>query len=257
MTKYEFLGDLSRLLSDLSEEERGEALQYYEDYFTDAGRDQEQAVIQELESPEKVAAKVRGAEIEDVQYGESGAMKDAAYPEVMGDRGSNDNMGSGNPGDGAAYGQTDGDASNFTQSGQNASTGSGQAESVDNSNQILKWLLIFAVAIVVIPVVIPTAAGIVITIAALIFALFITLFGTGIGLGIGGIVSMFVGLYYCITANFADAILCIGTGLVLLPLGISLCYLGGLVIIKLAPGVIRLCQKLWDGLCYLGRKLFK
>ena len=37
MTKYEFLGDLSRLLADLPEEERKQALHYYEDYFADAG----------------------------------------------------------------------------------------------------------------------------------------------------------------------------------------------------------------------------
>lgn len=252
MTKYEFLGDLSRLLSDLSEEERGEALQYYEDYFADAGRDQEQAVIMELESPEKVAAKIRSAETGDVQYGESGAMKDAAYPEVVSHNGSAGDADGGNAGNGAASGWEGGNGPHDAQEG----AGSGRVKAEDNSSQIIKWLLIFAVAIVAIPVVVPTAAGILITIAALIFALFVALFGTGIGLGIGGLVSICIGLYYCITANFADAILGIGAGLVLLPVGIMLCYLGGLLFMKAAPGVIQLCRKVWDGICHLGQKIF-
>ena len=32
MTKYEFLGDLSRLLADLPEEERKQAMHYYANY---------------------------------------------------------------------------------------------------------------------------------------------------------------------------------------------------------------------------------
>ena len=54
MTKYEFLGDLSRLLKDLPEEERKQALHYYEDYFADAGEDNEQEVLNELGSPENM-----------------------------------------------------------------------------------------------------------------------------------------------------------------------------------------------------------
>ena len=53
MNRQEFLEKLRLLLGDLSEEEREEAIQYYEDYFADAGPEMEEQVIRELGSPEK------------------------------------------------------------------------------------------------------------------------------------------------------------------------------------------------------------
>lgn len=58
MTKYEFLGDLSRLLSQLPEEERDEAIKFYEDYFNEAGKENEQKVMEELGTPQEVAKKI-------------------------------------------------------------------------------------------------------------------------------------------------------------------------------------------------------
>ena len=45
MTKFEFLGDLSRLIADLPQEEVDQAMEYYEDYFADAGPEKEQEII--------------------------------------------------------------------------------------------------------------------------------------------------------------------------------------------------------------------
>ncbi len=59
MNKIEFMDRLSYLLHDLSEEEQEDALQYYKDYFDDAGVDNEANVINELGSPERVAAIIR------------------------------------------------------------------------------------------------------------------------------------------------------------------------------------------------------
>ena len=61
MTKFEFLGDLSRLIADLPEEDREQAMEYYEDYFTDAGPDKEQEVIKEFISPAYIAEQLREA----------------------------------------------------------------------------------------------------------------------------------------------------------------------------------------------------
>ncbi len=71
MNRSEFMARLEKLLTGISEEERSEALQYYEDYFDDAGPANEQKVIQELGSPEKVAATIRaGMEDNGAQSGE-------------------------------------------------------------------------------------------------------------------------------------------------------------------------------------------
>ena len=53
MNRVEFMETLSRLLQDIPEEDRIDALKYYNDYFDDAGPENEQNVIEELESPEK------------------------------------------------------------------------------------------------------------------------------------------------------------------------------------------------------------
>ena len=45
--------------SILSEEERREALSYYQSYFEDAGEENEERILKELESPEKVAATIK------------------------------------------------------------------------------------------------------------------------------------------------------------------------------------------------------
>ena len=41
MNRVQFMEQLKKLLSDISEEERQEALEYYESYFDDAGEDHE------------------------------------------------------------------------------------------------------------------------------------------------------------------------------------------------------------------------
>ena len=59
MNKTEFLEQLERLLYDIPEQEREEALDFYRSYFEDAGEDQESNVIQELGNPGKVAAIIK------------------------------------------------------------------------------------------------------------------------------------------------------------------------------------------------------
>ena len=55
MNRKEFLDELAFLLQDIEDVERDEAIQYYQDYFDEAGIENEQQVINELGTPEKVA----------------------------------------------------------------------------------------------------------------------------------------------------------------------------------------------------------
>lgn len=59
MNRAQFMKQLEKLLSDISEEERKEALDYYESYFDDAGPEREAEVLRELGSPGKVAAIIK------------------------------------------------------------------------------------------------------------------------------------------------------------------------------------------------------
>lgn len=55
MNRKEFMTELEERLRAISPEEKQEALQYYEDYFEDAGKEEEDRIIRELVSPENVA----------------------------------------------------------------------------------------------------------------------------------------------------------------------------------------------------------
>ena len=85
MDRKEFIDKLDYLLQDIEDIEREEALQYYEDYFDEAGSENESQVIKDLGSPERVAAIIKaGLENQfdqDIEYSEKG-MDNANYKEV-------------------------------------------------------------------------------------------------------------------------------------------------------------------------------
>lgn len=58
MTRQEYMQQLAALLAAMSEAERRDALDYYEEYFDAAGPEKEAQTIQELGSPQNVAEKI-------------------------------------------------------------------------------------------------------------------------------------------------------------------------------------------------------
>lgn len=58
MNKYDFLSRLRNALSSLPQEERDAAMNYYEEFFSEAGEDNEQAVIASLGAPEELAKSI-------------------------------------------------------------------------------------------------------------------------------------------------------------------------------------------------------
>lgn len=68
MNKAVFIERLEYLLSDIPEEEREEAIAYYQDYLDEAGEDREADVLSEFGSPERIASIIRSnlnADLED------------------------------------------------------------------------------------------------------------------------------------------------------------------------------------------------
>ena len=59
MNRVEFMQQLERLLMDIPEHDRLDAIAYYNDYFDEAGAENEAQVIRELGSPEKVATIIK------------------------------------------------------------------------------------------------------------------------------------------------------------------------------------------------------
>lgn len=60
MNRQEFMYRLAAELSMLPQEETLAAMEYYDEYFDEAGPDREQEAIRELGSPEKIAAQIKG-----------------------------------------------------------------------------------------------------------------------------------------------------------------------------------------------------
>ncbi len=59
MNRAEFMNRLTALLHDVSPAEREEAIQYYNDYFDDAGAENEASVIASLGTPEELAKTIK------------------------------------------------------------------------------------------------------------------------------------------------------------------------------------------------------
>lgn len=59
MSREEFMRQLEYLLQDIEDEDKADALQYYKDYFEEAGEGHEEQVIKEFGSPERIAAMIR------------------------------------------------------------------------------------------------------------------------------------------------------------------------------------------------------
>lgn len=73
MDRAQFMRELENLLADIPETEKREALEFYDNYFDDAGPENEVSVLRELGSPEKVAAIIKAdlkGSAEQYEYGE-------------------------------------------------------------------------------------------------------------------------------------------------------------------------------------------
>ena len=77
MNRMDFMNRLSVLLSDLPENERKEAMEYYNDYLNDAGVENEGEVLEALGTPEELAATIREG-LQDAQ-GQQGVFSEEGF----------------------------------------------------------------------------------------------------------------------------------------------------------------------------------
>ena len=228
MNKDEFLRQLEVLLSGISQEERTEALAFYRSYFEDAGEANEAKILEELESPQKVADSI----IKDlgVQPGEacsSGAQGASAGAEW-------------NP---AVQGAA-----------QNASKGvpQGAAQNAAYSTQEKDGMPGWAIVLLVITS--PVWLGMILVILSALLGIVAALFGIAIAvvavmgaLLICGVVLFGAGIGTAIAGNPAIGIGLMGAGLIVLAIGILAVVLvvwifGGFLPWAL-KGIWKLCKK--------------
>lgn len=231
MRKEEFLERLEMLLSDISQEEREEAMAFYRSYFEDAGEADEARIIQELESPENVAetikrdlgmvtVSVQGAETCDDTY-EQKRQADGTYYKWSEHEQSN------------PYGNY-----NDSQSSQN-----------DNEKKN-SWLIPLLIVIAVFTA--PAWIGILSGIIGTVFGLSAALVGITFSMFVVGVV--FVGLGIAMLAGLSAAVVSIpvglafvGSGLLVLALALLLLLACVAVFGRFFPwackGIYNLCKK--------------
>ncbi|MBR3808099.1 MAG: DUF1700 domain-containing protein [Lachnospiraceae bacterium] len=94
MTRQEYMHRLALALADVPQSEKDEALQYYNDYFDDAGAENEQEVMRSLGAPEKLAESIR-AEFFSGKSGQEHTTYQDSYAETTGDSEKSNKLSSG------------------------------------------------------------------------------------------------------------------------------------------------------------------
>ena len=222
MNRVEFMAELERLLADLPEDERQAAVQYYADYFADAGAENEAEVIRELGSPEKTAESIKAD-----YYGRTFDESRFEYKDYM-----------------EKYGQQ---ASGQQTSGQQqaGTAGASGEEKKPWTSRGLKILLIVLIAIVVWPVSLGLICAVVGILAAVV-CLFAGLVIAAVCVMIAGGVTAVTGLLMSVAYPPA-ALMTTGIGLLLFVLGliatvgtVKLCMI---VYPAMLRGFVELCRR--------------
>lgn len=258
MSKEEFMKELEYLLSDIPEEEKRDGLEYYRDYLEEAGDSAEQA-IEEFGSPERIAAIIRtdlqgnmetGGEFtergfEDERFRDPNYQMAKRYdlPEVKEDQGETDREKKGT---------------------EEASQKGARAEERPVWKTILLICLVLAASPILLGLggaalgavmgvgggilgVLAGAFSLLIGIMIVLAVLTFTLLLAGIVICVVGIVAMF--------SNVLNGLLCFGTGLVVLSIGLLCLWVSVWFYGKLIPWLIRTCVNAISRLVHRRRKV--
>lgn len=212
MNRTEFMTHLAALLQDIPVEERRDAMQYYNDYFDDAGVENEQQVIKELESPQKVAAKIKadfkmsGQDAGNGQFTETG-YQDARFEQMA-----------------------------APSAGYTAEDSARQQK----NDRTLKIVLIILIVLVGLPVALPLAAGVlaaVFGIIAGVFGFLLALVVTSFAIAVAGVSLVVAGVIYLLPE--------LAVGLALIGVGLIITVIGVIFIV----GSVKLCAVAIPGIC--------
>ncbi|RGZ00583.1 DUF1700 domain-containing protein [Clostridium sp. AM58-1XD] len=203
MRQEEFMKELEYLLQDIKEEEKEDALQYYRDYLDEAGPENEERVISEFGSPERIAAIIRagisgnmeeGGEFTETGYGDD-RFKDPNYQiQKRMDL----------PEEKEVYG--------------NKQTDKKQERKLDRMNPTLKFILLALCIALVAPTLLKMGTGVAATIVGSIMGICFFFICIGLVAGciiLGGVAFCFFGLVTMFGAFF-EGLMLIGIGLLLI-----------------------------------------
>lgn len=260
MNRIEFMTELAALLQDVPEEERRDAMQFYNDYFDDAGVDKEGEVLSELESPAKVAEKIKadllgqqgGGEFTENGYQERSVNLAKKVPAAREGQAAGQDPGN----KGYSYREDESSAGYAYEGSAQGNTAYSYDKNPEEkkpwSSNVLKILLIIGIVLVGGPIVIPCAIAIIAVAVSCVVGLLCFFFAIVIGfaaIAIIGVVLVCAGLIALIP-EIAVGLALIGTGLILGVIGTVGTLAGVKLCIVMIPGIIR-------GIVWLCRKPFQ
>jgi len=217
MNRIEYMTKLASLLQDIPEVERRDAMKYYNDYFDEAGEENEEQVIREFGAPEEVAENIKAdlkGKTENTTHGQQEEYQSAGQQYQM----------------------------NHQENKQSSEYQYGTSDDQKKKNaRIGKIVLIVALAIIIGPVLIPIIGGILA--AGLAMALTIIIAGAAIAIvGISLVISGSVILLPQTAAGLA----LIGSGLIIMVLGVVATVGFGKLCEVVLRGLAKGMKYLWE-----------
>lgn len=210
MNRREFMGQLERLLADIPGQERQEALDYYNNYFDDAGEENEAEVIRTLGSPGKIAAVIK-ADLENTNS-EAGSYTDAGYKDER-----------------------------FEEEGKVPETRRKYGYQAKKPRSAGAIILFIILAVFTLPFWGGIGAGILGILAGIIGIVIAVVVGSlagGAGLSVAGVVVSVTGLVQ-MTGSIAVGLAIFGIGLLMTAVGLLLLMLFGWIISSAGPKLLR------------------
>jgi uncharacterized membrane protein len=216
MTKEQFLFQLEQQLLDLPQEERAAAMEYYRDYFDDAGAENEAEVIRELGSPTELAAVIREGLASEPEPDKS------ALPDV-GDQ-----------------------PSSFSQASKSH---------MDSKSKWILIILVAVFTSPIWIGLIGTVFGLLVAAVAAFLGLVVALAALVLAGIVGGVVVVGAGIYRFFSAGFVTAVMTCGVGMLLIAAGLlSLLILTG-IFGKGLPWLISRISKLFCNVRKRGKRV--
>lgn len=225
MNRIEYMTKLASLLQDIPEVERRDAMKYYNDYFDEAGEENEEQVIREFGAPEEVAENIK-ADLKGKTEDITGSQQEQSSSQY----------------------QTQ--EQQKQKSDQSSEYQYGMPEKKKN-DRIWEIVLIVILAIIIGPVLIPLVGGILAAGLAIVLTVIVGVIAmviAGASIAIAGIALVISGLIILLPQTAAGLAL-IGSGLMILVIGVIA-----------TVGFGKLCAFIWDGIAkgitFLWRKIF-
>lgn len=233
MRRVEFMRELSNLLQDLSDADREEALRYYNDYFEDAGPENEEAVAEELGTPEKVAAMIKAGLLEDDKT--QGSFTDTGYTDerFSGDERMPGPYESGRSGERGTFRRTEEDDPYHY-------TSQPEPHKKKRRKGIWKLLLIVLLALCALPILAPLLIVLAVVLLVLIVTAVVIVLAfalSGIAIVISGILALGSGIAKLFLVPATGLFIC-GAALLVIALGIIVAWGMWWLLFKVLPPVL-------------------